>query len=427
MIKMPQAHPMVTTLDNGFRVVTDSMKQVDSVSMSVWVKVGGRFETSENCGIAHFLEHMAFKGTESRTALEIAKAFDMIGGQFNAYTGKEATVYYAKVLKEHFSHALKIIADILLNSSFDSLEIEKERGVVLQEISQTEDSPDDILFDKYVETAYPDQALGRPILGTKELVTGFGREHLKSFINKNYHGDSMLLSVAGNVDHESVVRLSEECFSSVQKNSSLVSVEKARYQGGDFREKRELEQLHMVLGFEGFSFHCEDYYTAQVLSLILGGGMSSRLFQEVREKRGLAYSVSAFSNSYSDSGLFSICSGVEPGKVEQFLDVVFVELKKMRECITAEELLRAKSQIKSSLLMSMEGNSSRADIAGSSYLRYNRYVSKQEILEKINNITAKQLEKLMRSIFELCRPITVSAIGRVEVVPAYDDIVNKLF
>ncbi|MBQ4875285.1 MAG: insulinase family protein [Rickettsiaceae bacterium H1] len=424
---MLQNNPKLTILPNGFRIITDRMEQVDSVAMSVWVNAGSRCETEKNCGIAHFLEHMAFKGTASRSATDIAKEFDAIGGQFNAYTGKEETVYYAKVLKENFTKALDIIADILLSPNFDEVEIEKERGVVLQEIAQTEDHPDDILFDKYVETAYPGQSLGRPILGTPELVNSFGREHLRDFTKKNYYSNNMLLSVAGNIGHEEVVSIAEKLFSILPENKSSDSVERAEYKGGDFREKRDLEQIHIALGFNGCSYYDNSYYPIQVLSLILGGGMSSRLFQEVREKHGLAYSIAAFNKSYKDVGLLTIYSGTEPDKIQKLLDIVSKEVKKIADKINEDELKRAKSQIKSSLLMNMENNSSRVDVAGSSYVRYDRYVSKQEILEKIDCITTGQLEDLMKSILESCQPITVTSIGKIDKVPDFNDIVNTLY
>ena len=424
---MFQNHPQLTTLSNGFRIITDSMEQVDSIAISVCINVGSRAEIKENCGIAHFLEHMAFKGTSSRSATDIAKEFDSIGGQFNAYTGKETTVYYAKVLKENFIEALSIIADILLNPTFDQVEIEKERAVVLQEIAQTEDSPDDILFDKYLETAYPDQALGRPILGTQELVESFDQQHLRDFTKRNYFSSNMLLSVAGNISHDEVIKAGEKLFSSLLKRNEANKNEKAKYTGGDFREQRDLEQVHIALGLNGCSYHDDNYYLIQVLTLILGGGMSSRLFQEVREKHGLAYSISAFNKSYNDSGLVTIYSGTDPRKVEKLLDIVTEEIKKISNNIGKDELDRAKSQIKSSLLMSMENNSSRADIAGSSYLRYDRYISKQEMLEKISRITTARLEALMKSILGSRQPITIAAIGNVEYVPNYEDILKKLY
>ncbi len=416
----------LTTLPNGFRVITDQMSQVDSVAMSVWVNAGSRNETKENCGIAHFLEHMAFKGTKSRTALDIAKEFDSIGGQFNAYTSKESTVYYAKVLKEHFVQALNIIADILINSTFDQEEIEKERGVILQEIAQTDDTPDDILLDKYVETAYPQQSLGRPILGTIELVNSFGKQELQQFVKDHYHGEKMLLSVAGNINHAEVVQISEQCFGNIPKRQVLTDISAGDYQGGEFRETRDLEQVHVALGFDGLSYNHDNYYASQLLALILGGGMSSRLFQEVREKHGLAYSICAFNSSYRDTGMLNIYSGTSPDTVPKLLDVITQEIHKAANNITAEEVRRAKSQIKSSIFMSMENNSSRVDIAASSYVRYNRYVSKQEMLDKINGINTQDLQLLIQSILESKKPITFAAIGRLDKVPNYKDISNKL-
>ncbi len=418
--------PRLTTLTNGFRVLTDSMNEVDSVAISVWINAGGRFEVKENCGIAHFLEHVAFKGTKNRSAFDIAKEFDKIGGQFNAYTSKEFTVYHAKVLKENFPTGLDIIADILLNPVFDSIEIERERKVVLQEIAQTNDNPDDILYDKYVETAYPNQALGRPILGRKELVNSFEDKHLQDFMAQHYHSRNMLLSVAGNIEHEQVVDFSKKSFANLPEKKNFANMKEAKYIGGEFREKRDLEQVHVYLGFNGLNYYSEDYYNIQVMSLILGGGMSSRLFQEIRERRGLSYSISSFSQNYKDSGMLNIYCATEYNKVETVLDIVIQEMKKMIDCVTQDELDRAKSQIKSSLLMGMESNSSRADITASSYMKYNRHISKQEILEKINETTVKTIQRLMESILFGRSSCTIASIGKIENVPQYYDILKKI-
>ena len=418
--------PEISILPSGFRITTDYMPQVDSVALSLWISVGSRFESKENCGIAHFLEHMAFKGTKKRSALDIAKDFDAIGGQFNAYTSKETTVYYAKVLKRYFRKALEIISDILLHSTFDELEIEKERGVVLQEIALTDDTPDDIIFDHYMETAYPSQPIGRPILGPKELVQSFNREHLRDFVDNHYHSKNMLLSVSGNITHEEVLSAATYLSENMPIKDKSFTVESAQYKGGFYKEKRDLEQVHIVLGFKGYSYHDKNYYPVQVLSLILGGGMSSRLFQEVREKHGLAYSIASFNRSYSDSGMLNIYSGTDSKNIVKLLDIVTQEVKKMAQEVTQEELERARTQIESSLLMSRESNSARVDIIGGSYIKYGRYISKQEILEEIDKVTTQKVQDLMQEILSTNDPITVSALGNVEHLPDYDNILNKL-
>ncbi len=418
--------PQITTLSNGFRVVTDHMPQVDSIALSLWVNVGSRFETEENCGIAHFLEHMAFKGTEKRTAIDIAKEFDAIGGQFNAYTSKEATVYYAKVLKENFTKALDIISDILLNSVFDEIEIEKERGVVLQEIAQTEDTPDDILFDKYMDTAYPSQPIGRPILGPKELVQAFNKSHLQDFVNQHYHSKNMLLSVSGNIKHDEVIDAASYISNKAPQKDNILSADPAEYKGGFYKENRDLEQLHIALGFKGLSYNDKDRYTIQVLSSILGGGMSSRLFQEVREKHGLAYAVASFCRQHKDCGMLNIYSGTEPQKVTQLLSIISQELKKMTQDITTEELERVKAQIKTNLLISRESNSARVDIAAGSYLKHGRYISKDEILAELNKINVNHVQELMHKILSSKDAITIAAIGNVEHLPTYDSILEQI-
>ena len=280
----------LSTLSSGLRVATETLPGMESVTVAVTVDVGARFEREEDGGISHMLEHMAFKGTKRRSARDIAEEMDMVGGNMNAYTSLENTVYYTRVLKDDVPLAVDMLADIMQHSVFDEVELARERDVILQEIAMHYDTPDDLVFDYFSETAYPGQPVGRSILGTAERVNSFTRDDLTRYMGSHYHTPHMVVTAAGNIDHEAFVKLVGENFDSLPGSRHEIA-ERAKYVGGEKRVKRKLEQLHLALGFESVSFQHPDYYAWQVLSTILGGGMSSRLFQEVREKRGLAYTV----------------------------------------------------------------------------------------------------------------------------------------
>src|SRR5271156_1213565 len=302
----------LATLPNGPRIVTDRIDTVATVSLGLWVDVGTRHEPAKVNGVAHFLEHMAFKGTKRRSALAIAEEIEAVGGHLNAYTSRESTAYYAKVLKEDLPLALDILADILMNSSFDPAEFERERTVILQEIGQANDTPDDIIFDHFQERAFPDQAMGRPTLGSPEIIRRLSRESVIAYLRDHYGAARMVLSASGNLDHDRFVDLADRLLSAmpaIGANGHAITAEPARYIGGEYRQGRDLEQLHLVLGFPSLALGDPDYYAASVLSTAFGGGMSSRLFQEVREKRGLVYTIHSFAHSFRDGGLFGIYAG----------------------------------------------------------------------------------------------------------------------
>lgn len=295
----------VTTLSNGLRVATDHMPHVETATVGVWVDAGTRHESAEINGISHLLEHMAFKGTTRRSAQQIAEEVEAVGGYMNAYTSRESTVYYLRVLKDDVALAVDILADILQHSTFDEEELERERSVVIQEILSADDAPDEIVFDHLQETAFPDQGLGRSVLGPVETVRAIPRATIADYMRHHYTASRMVLVAAGNVDHDRIVALAEQAFCEVETDNERAS-DPADYRGGDFRRPRELGQVHLTLGFPGVSYADPDYPAVNVLATLLGGGMSSRLFQEVREKRGLAYSVFAFANPYADGGLFGV-------------------------------------------------------------------------------------------------------------------------
>jgi predicted Zn-dependent peptidase len=409
----------LTTLPNGFRIITDSIATVETASVGVWIGAGSRNETIHNNGVAHFLEHMAFKGTTTRSAYEIARAIEDVGGYLNAYTSREITAYYARVLKQDVGLAIDILGDILENSIFAEEELLKERDVILQEISQSRDTPDDIVFDYFQETAYPNQPLGRTILGPERNVTGMTRETLIDFMQTHYNPSQMVFAAAGNVNHEEIVEKVQGHFH-LKKNSIPSLQEPAFYQGGTFQETRELEQLHLILGFQGISTQHKDFYTAALYSTILGGGMSSRLFQEVREKRGLAYSIYSFSSSYKDSGIFGVYAGTSKKEGPQVIQVVKEELHKSTHMISEEEVNRAKSQLKAGLLMGMESTSHRAKTLAQQLLTFGKTFSPEEIVLKIESPSLEEIHSFGKSI--LSSSSTLAAIGPLKILEEVSNI-----
>ncbi len=412
------------TLPGGMRFVTDRMDSVESVSLGVWVNAGARNETAEINGVSHLLEHMAFKGTARRSALDIAVEIENVGGHLNAYTSRESTVYYATVLKEDAALALDIVSDILMNSTFVDDELARERAVVLQEIGQTNDTADDIIFDTFQETAYPDQPLGRAILGTTDIVSQMPRETLKGYIDTQYGSDRMILSAAGNLDHDALAGLAEKAFGSVTV-SQAAEPQVGVYSGGDNREVRDLEQAHLVMGFEGVGYDDDDYYPLAVLSTALGGGMSSRLFQEVREKRGLVYSIYTFSSAYQDGGLFGLYAGTGEEEVAELVSVVCDELKRVAaNRMDGEEIARSRAQIKAGVLMSLESTSSRAERVARHLQIYNRIIPVDEIARRIDSVTAEDVRRVAERL--LTAPPTLAALGPVGGLPDYETVKARL-
>ncbi len=414
----------LSTLKNGLRIVTEKMPELDTVSLGVWVGVGAMFEPKEINGISHLLEHMAFKGTKTRTAKQIAEEIENVGGYINACTSRETTSYYIKVLKEDCVLALDILSDILQNSTFDEEEFAREKTVVLQEISQSIDTPDDIIFDYFQDKAFPNQPMGRPILGTIETVTSITRQTLNDYMKQNYTPKRMVLAASGNLEHEVFVDLAEKYFSSLQENKGL-EAQKAVYQGGEYREKKDIEQVNIVLGFEGVSIFDKDYYTAHILSTVFGGGMSSRLFQEIREKRGLVYSIYSFNAASSNGGIFGIYAGTGEKEAKELLSVVCDEILKIKDKgISQEELHRAKAQIKAGVLMALENPTARSEQNAGHLLSFNRLLDKEEILEKIAQVSQDGVQALAKKIFST-KP-TLATLGPVDYVLSYDEIKKAL-
>ena len=374
-----------STLPNGVRVVTEHMTGIESASLGVWITAGGRHERAEQNGIAHFLEHMAFKGTKRRTAVQIAEEIEDVGGYLNAYTSREVTAYYARVLKDDVPLALDVVADIVLNPIFDPRELEVERGVILQEIGQALDTPDDIIFDWLQEAAFPDQPMGRTILGPSERVRAFSREDLARFVSEHYRPERMILAAAGAVDHDQIMRLAETAFGGLEPGAAE-SFEPAGFVGGERRELKRLEQVHFTLGLESPSYADEDIYTAQTWAGALGGGMSSRLFQELREKRGLCYSIYAQAGAYSDTGMITIYAGTSADEIGQLAALTIDELKRAASDMTVEEVDRARAQMKAGLLMGLEGASARAERLARQVAIWGRVIPLEETVAKIDAV-----------------------------------------
>ena len=413
----------VTTLPNGFRVATDRMDSVETASLGVWTGVGTRNEPKEHNGVAHLLEHMAFKGTKRRSARDIVVEIEDVGGFLNAYTGREQTAYFAKVLAEDTPMVVDILADILQNSIFDGEELARERAVVLQEIGQAEDTPDDIIFDRFQEIAFPDQAMGRPVLGRAEIVRDLPREVVAGYMASRYRANQMVLAASGRIDHDALVELAGKLFAGLPSGAAPAA-EGARYRGGDAREARELEQVHLVIGFDGVTYNDPDYYVAAVLSQLLGGGMSSRLFQEIREKRGLVYSIHSFSSSYVDSGIFGIYAGTGEKEVAELMPVVCDELAKLAGDMTEQEVKRAAAQLRAATLMSREKPSARCEQLASQLLIYGRPITPAEAVARIDAVTIDDLARLARRLVS-SRP-TLAALGPIGQVMQYDALASRL-
>ena len=413
-----------TTLSNGLRVVTDTVDTVESVAVGVWVDVGTRHENMAHNGVAHMVEHMMFNGTPTRTSQDIVQRIEGVGGQMNAFTSREMTAYYVHLLKEDTELALDILSDILQRSTFPDHELEKERGVILQEIGMCNDTPDDLVFDLYQETAYPGQALGAPILGTAEIIQNMSKETLFDYVKGFYTPKRLVVSAAGNISHTDMVKYVEQYFGDlpVERDYQFAN---ARYEGGEIRSEKELEQSHIVLGFRGVDHAHEHRHAALLLSTIFGGGMSSRLFQEVREKHGLAYSVYASHTAYQDDGQFEIYAGTGPDKLSQLVPVVCDEIQKIvQEDVSAEELARAKSQLRSGILMSRESMLSRTNRQAKYMINFNKEFDVQRLLDNINAVQLSDIRAVSQQIFG-GKP-TLAALGPLKDLEDYDKIQTRI-
>jgi len=414
----------VSRLSNGLTVATETLPSVETVALGTWVKSGARNERDDEHGMAHLLEHMAFKGTKNRTAFQIASQIENVGGEINAATSVETTSFYARVLADDVPLAVDILSDILQDSEFDPNELEREQHVILQEIGAAHDTPDDIVFDRFTETAFRHQTIGRSILGTPETVKSFTSAQLHDFMTRQYGAERMVVVAAGDVKHDEFVRQVEKRLGNFRSKAESAIPQYAQYVGGDFREDRDLMDAQIVLGFEGRAYHVRDFYASQVLSMILGGGMSSRLFQEVREKRGLCYSVYAFHWGFSDTGIFGIHAATGQSDIAELIPVIINELQRTGENILLEELDRARAQYRAGLIMSAESCSSRASQIARQLLLFGRPIAKEELMERLGALTVDRLTDLSSRLFST-RP-TITAVGPVGTLAPYESILDSL-
>ena len=411
-------------LANGVRVVTEHMPGLQSASLGVWVAAGGRHERAEQNGVAHFLEHMAFKGTKTRSALQIAEAIEDVGGYINAYTSREMTAYYARVLGDDVPLALDVISDIVLNPAFDPHEIEVERHVILQEIGQALDTPDDIIFDWLQETAYPGQPLGRPILGPASRVEKFAGRDLAGFVGERYVPGNLIVAAAGAVDHASIVKAVEERFGHLA-GKPMHEMEKAVFKGGETRVEKGLEQAHFALALESPGYRSDDVYTAQIFSTALGGGMSSRLFQELREKRGLCYTIFAQAGAYADSGLLTIYAGTGHDDLAELVTLTVDEVKRAAGDLTDAEVERARVQMKAGMLMGLESPASRAERLARMVAIWDRVPSLEETVARIDAVTTARARDMAAGMAEGAMA-ALALYGPVSGAPTLDEMTGRL-
>ncbi len=414
----------VSRLSNGLTVATETLPSIESVALGAWVKSGARNEREDEHGMAHLLEHMAFKGTRRRSAFQIASEIENVGGEINAATSVETTSFYARVLSNDVPLAVDILADILQESEFDPEELEREQNVILQEIGAAHDTPDDVVFDHFTETAFRHQPIGRSILGTPETVQSFTSRQLHDFMERQYGAERMVMVAAGDVKHDEFVREVEKKLGSFRSKAENAAPQYAQYVGGDFRENRDLMDAQIVLGFEGRAYHVRDFYASQVLSMILGGGMSSRLFQEVREKRGLCYSVYAFHWGFSDTGIFGVHAATGQNDIAELVPVIVRELQRAGEAIAQEELDRARAQYRAGLIMSAERPASRASQIARQLLLFGRPIPKEDLMERLGALTIERLTDLSSRVFST-RP-TLAAVGPIGTLAPYEAVLDTL-
>src|SRR6202012_476808 len=407
----------ISKLSNGLTVVSDPMLGLESASLGIWVNTGSRNERPSEMGVSHMLEHMAFKGTATRSARAIAEEIEAVGGILNAYTGREQTAFHARILKEELPLAMDIIADILTNPSFDQAELERERQVVLQELGQARDTPDDIVFDHLQSAIFRDQPLGWPILGEEKTVNGFNRPMLKDYMASQYRLEGMTLVASGAGEHGAIVRLAEEKCSGLN-HGAVPSTAPAHYVGGDFRSIEDLEQAHVAYAFPGLSNADADYFVAQIYATALGGGTSSRLFQEVREKRGLCYSVYAFSNGFQDSGFLGIYAGTGESEAGELSAVIAGEMAAMTANLSESEVARARAQLKVSLLMGMERPGTRAEQIAGQMFALGRVPSAADITGQLDAIDVAAVKAYASRVVEAGHP-TIAAVGPVTKLEAH--------
>jgi predicted Zn-dependent peptidase len=414
---------MVTELENGITVVTDGMPHLASATVGVWVAAGSRSEGLAENGISHLLEHMAFKGTTRRTAAEIAEEIENVGGEVNAATSIESTSYYARVLAGDTPLALDLLADILQDSVFDPEELAREKHVIGQEIGAALDTPEDLVFDHFQEAAFPDQPIGRPILGSVETVGSFSETDLRSYLSRQYTGPRTVIAGAGKLEHADIVDMARERFTGFTVDTGPTEAD-AVYRGGERREERDLMEAQLVLGFPGASYHADEFTTAQIASSVLGGGMSSRLFQEIREKRGLCYSVYSFHWGFRDTGVFGISAATGESDAADLVETTLDEVARAIGGITEAEVARARAQMRAGLLMTLESPAARAGQIARHIMFHGRPLPLDELVDKINAVTPTMVSDFLSRMVTIGKP-TLAAIGPIADVPRLEAIAAR--
>jgi predicted Zn-dependent peptidase len=408
----------VTRLPSGLTVATDPMPHLASSAVGIWVNCGARHETPGQMGLSHMLEHMAFKGTERRSARDIAVEIEAVGGELNAYTSREQTAFHARVLKDDVPLALDMLADILVRPTFAEDELARERDVILQEIGQARDTPDDLVFDYLQAASYPGQPMGWSILGSEETVSAFSRQDLKSYMGDNYRAGAMMLIGSGAVEHNRMVEFGQTLLAGLPAGTER-RVEPARFLGGDIRGEDDLEQAHLTFAFPGVATADEDAIAAQVFVTALGGGMSSRLFQEAREKRGLCYSIYAFAHSYIDTGIIGVYAGTAADKAGEIAPIIAAEIASLADTASEEEVARARAQLRAALLMGMESPHARSEQIATHLMAFGRVLPVDELIPKIEAVDAGAIRRFARAVCERGTP-AVAAVGPVKRLESRD-------
>jgi len=399
----------MTRLPSGLVVITDAMAHLETASLGVWVGAGSRDEHVDENGISHLIEHMAFKGTSRRTARQIAEEIEAVGGDLNASTSAEITAYYARMLRADVPLALDVLADILSDPTFDAEELVREQNVIVQEIGACEDTPDDLVFELLQATAFPDQPVGRSILGTPETVRSFDAARLRAYLGRNYRAPDMVVAAAGAVEHAAILDQVERLFTAFAAPAGP-EPEPARFRGGTRLQARDLEQVHVTLAMEGLAQRDPALYSLQVFTNVLGGGMSSRLFQEVREVRGLCYAIYTFHWPYADTGMFGLYAGTDARDAPELMRVVIDEIAATAETINEVEVARARAQMKAGLLMALESSGARAEQLARQMLAYGRPLPISEIVAKVETVTVESARAAGRALIARSRP-AIAALG----------------
>ncbi|NLD51043.1 MAG: insulinase family protein [Clostridiaceae bacterium] len=403
------------TLDNGVRIVYEKIQHVRSVSLGIWVGTGSRNENGNNNGISHFIEHMLFKGTETRSAKDIAEIIDSVGGQLNAFTGKECTCFYVKILDTHLDIALDLLADMFFNSKFTQKDIEIERKVVMEEIGMYEDSPEELVHDILSEAAWEDNPLGYPILGTSDCLYAIDGSTIRQYMKENYQPQNTVIAIAGSFDEDSFIELVKEKFSNWKAIGGKINgYEKAEFKAGVSIKEKDTEQVHICLGFNGIEHGSDDLYGLLAINNIFGGGMSSRLFQKIREEMGLVYSIYSYPSSYKNAGLFTIYAGMNPEHLEKVMELTDIEIKKLvKSGISEDELVKSREQLKGSYILGLESTSSRMNSIGKSEIILGRIQSPEEVLKKIDDVSLEKVHELIETIFKYDK-MCFSAVGNIK-------------